>query len=79
MATLEKHYVFYLNNEQKLLSEYNGLYLVIPDDLTVHAFKDKRDAYYFGEETYGLGHFLLQHCDYNAAHTVNSVNVRVFD
>lgn len=75
MTTLDEKYCFYVDNEDKLLSQFGGKYLVIADDMSVHPFDKKLDAYYYGEETYGLGHFLLQHCDYNAVHTVNTVNM----
>lgn len=76
MEMTDKRYCFYLDNEARLLSEFDGKYLVIPDDLSVHPFANKLEAYYFGEENYGLGHFLLQHCNYDAVHSVNTVNMK---
>lgn len=76
-SSLDKQYCYYLANEDTLLGQYKGLYLVIAEDLSVHPFKSKLDAYYYGEENYGLGHFLLQYCDYDAVHTVNTVNMRM--
>ena len=46
----DKRYSFYIANEDKFLNLYNGKYLVIADDMSVHPFEDKIDAYYYGEE-----------------------------
>lgn len=77
MLALEKQYNFYLENESELLGKYENKYLVIAEDLSIYPFDNKKDAYYYGASRFGLGHFLLQHCNYDDAHTVHTVNFRV--
>lgn len=71
---LEKQYDFYVSHEDELLAKYNGMHLVISDDLCVMAFVKPQDAFAYGEEHYGLGHFLLQKCTPGVLQVVNSVN-----
>jgi len=77
MDALDKIYCFYVENEDKLLKQFGGKYLVIANDMTVHPFEKKMDAYYYGEENYGLGNFMLQLCDYENFHTVHTVNMKL--
>lgn len=77
MIALEKQYDYYMEHEKELLEKYEGLYLVISDGLDISAFKSKKEAYTYGADTYGLGNFLLQFCDYETAHTIHSINIRL--
>lgn len=79
METMDKLYCFYVENEDKLLKQFNGKYLVIDSSMSVHPFDKKMDAYYYGAEQFGLGNFMLQHCDYEDFHTVHTVNMRFSD
>lgn len=77
MIALEKQYNYYMEHETELLEKFGGQYLVISDALEVSAFASKKEAYMYGADTYGLGNFLLQFCDYETAHTVHSINIRL--
>ena len=44
------------------MEDYLGQVLVISDNLDVHAFSTMAEAYTFGAQTYGLGHFMIQQC-----------------
>ncbi len=62
MNNIEKQLQYYKSNEQLLLKEYEGTFVVISDDLKVDAFGTMKEAYDFGCEHYGLGNFLLKEC-----------------
>lgn len=48
------------DNKQVLNQKYNGLYVVISDQLEESSFNTLDEAYVFGVNNYGLGNFLLQ-------------------
>lgn len=71
MATLQEMFQFYLDNQNELVKQYDGKYLVIKDNAVVGVYDNESDAYFESEEKYGLGNFLLQKCsegdkDYSA-------------
>ena len=47
-------------NKQILNHKYNGLYVVISNQLEEHSFSSLDEAYVFGVNNLGLGNFLLQ-------------------
>jgi len=53
---------YYLRNQDQLLKEYNGKYLVITKDGVAGAFDTEAGAYYDAKEKYGLGQFIVQLC-----------------
>lgn len=71
---LEKQYDFYVSHEGELLEKYNGMHLVISDNLQVMAFLKPQDAFDYGEAHFGLGNFLLQRCSPGVLQAVNTVN-----
>lgn len=77
MLALEKQYNYYMEHEEELLKKYENQYLVVSEDFVVTAFTSKQEAYYFGAEKYGLGHFLLQFCNYDEVRLVHTVNFKV--
>ena len=70
MANLQSLFDYYLQNQQQLVGQYNGKYLVIKDNSVVGVYDNEQDAYFDSEEKYGLGNFLIQLCtEGNAAYT----------
>lgn len=62
MTTLEELFNWYLSNQDELVKQYNGKYLVIKDNQVVDAYDDENTAYFEAEAKYGLGNFILQLC-----------------
>lgn len=70
MATLQEMFQFYLDNQNELVKQYDGKYLVIKDNAVVGAYNTESEAYFESEEKYGLGNFLIQLCtEGNSAYT----------
>lgn len=59
---IKKLFQYYLDNQNRLVEEYNGKYLVITDQGVVSSWDTESEAYYVGKETYGLGNFIVQLC-----------------
>ena len=66
MCALQKQYDYYHRNMSALMEDYEGKFLVISENLDVHAFNTISEAYSFGAKNYGLGNFLLQECTQEA-------------
>ena len=49
------------NNKTVLIDKYDGLYVVISEQLEETPFSSLDEAYMYGVNTMGLGNFLLQH------------------
>lgn len=62
MDNLEKQKQFFEDNLSKILEEYTGKVIVIPDSLDIHPFASLEEGYKFGVEHYGYGNFLLKDC-----------------
>lgn len=62
MDNLEKQKLFFVENRSKILEEYAGKVIVIPDTLEIHPFASLEEGYKFGVEHYGYGNFLLKDC-----------------
>lgn len=62
MATLQEMFQFYLDNQNELVKQYDGKYLVIKDNAVVGVYNTEAEAYFESEEKYGLGNFLIQLC-----------------
>lgn len=72
MTTLEELFNWYLSNQDELVKQYNGKYLVIKDNQVVDAYDDENTAYFEAEAKYGLGNFILQLCTPGKdAYTIN--------
>lgn len=70
MATLQEMFQFYLDNQNELVKQYDGKYLVIKDNAVVGVYNTEAEAYFESEEKYGLGNFLIQLCtEGNEAYT----------
>lgn len=53
---------WYLKNQEALVSEYSGMFLVIFDNSVGGAFSDEDEAIMFGVNNFGLGNFIVQKC-----------------
>lgn len=62
MGELEEEFEYYLSNQDDLVKEYNGKYLVIRDHEVVGVYDSELDAYKDASEKYEMGTFLIQHC-----------------
>lgn len=59
---LEKEFQFYLDNQQKLLQDYNGKYIVIIGSEVKGAYNSEIEAFSESKKKYELGTFLIQKC-----------------
>jgi hypothetical protein len=59
---LEKEFKYYLDNQEKLVKEYLGKFLVIKDSSIVGVYDSELDAYQTSVKDYELGTFLIQEC-----------------
>ena len=72
MADLDKLFEWYLANQENLVDQYNGKYLVIKDNAVVDAYDSEDDAFFQASEKYGLGNFIVQLCTPGQeAYTIN--------
>ena len=62
-SPLEKEFVFYLENQSRLLPSYAGKYLLIRDESVLGAYPSEMDAIKAGAERFPLGTFLVQRCE----------------
>ena len=59
---LIQNFYYYLANQDELVKQYNGKYLVISDKKVVYSSPDDADAFNKGMEIAGLGNFIMQLC-----------------
>ena len=62
MRALAKQIQFFENEQESLIQQYEGLYIIISPSLEVSPFPNIQDAYRFGVREYGLGNFLMKDC-----------------
>lgn len=60
---LEKEFKYYLANEDELLRQYKGKYIVIKDTKVIGAFDSEMEAIRETSEKHELGTFLVQKCE----------------
>ena len=71
---LRKLFEYYLRNQQSLVKQYNGKYLVIKDDAVVADFDNEQEALFYAKNHFEPGTFIVQRCtpgeeDYTQAYT----------
>ena len=59
---IKELFQYYIDNQNRLVQEYNGKYLVITAQGVGAAFDTEPQAYYAGKASYGLGNFIVQLC-----------------
>lgn len=62
MNSIEKNFAWYLKNQDALVKEYEGKYLVINDEQVAGAFDHELEAYEYGSSKFEAGTFLIQPC-----------------
>ena len=70
---IDKQIDYVKNNKASLNEKYDGLYVVISEQLEEIPFNSLNEAYLFGVEKLGLGNFLLQQFSKqnNQVHIIN--------
>jgi len=59
---LKDEFQFYLDNQNELLKQYKGSFVVIVGDKVVGAYRSFKDAVLRSAKKYALGTFLVQEC-----------------
>jgi hypothetical protein len=59
---LEKEFKYYLDNQDDLVKNYNGKFIVIKDEKVIGVYDSHSEAYNESLLTEKLGTFLIQHC-----------------
>ena len=60
---LEKEFNYYLENQDELVKNYNGKFIVIKDLKIIGAYNSELEAVQKTVEKYELGTFLVQKCE----------------
>lgn len=60
LKMLEKEFKYYLDNQEELLKEYKGHYIVIKGEEVLGAFTNELDALSVTRKDHELGTFLIQ-------------------
>lgn len=64
MDTVRKLFEHYKSQQNELVKEYNGKYIVLTKDGVQGAYDSEAEGYYTAVEKFGLGNFILQLCTY---------------
>ncbi|MHB8860275.1 MAG: hypothetical protein ACYC48_00880 [Minisyncoccota bacterium] len=59
---LKKDFEFFKMNQDKLVAEHEGKYVVISEESVVGVYDSELDAYHEAQKEHALGTFLIQHC-----------------
>jgi hypothetical protein len=59
---LEKEFKYYLANQDELVKQYNGKFIVIVDEQVTGAYDSNVQAYTEASKKYPAGSFLIQKC-----------------
>ncbi|MEW5844562.1 MAG: hypothetical protein AB1775_15005 [Bacteroidota bacterium] len=59
---LEKEFKFYLKNQEFLVKQYNGKFLVIKGEAVIGVFDTEIEAYIETSKRHKVGTFLIQFC-----------------
>ena len=59
---IEALFKYYLENQNALVKQYEGKYLIITKDGVMGAFNTLRDGYDMALHRFGKGNFMLQLC-----------------
>lgn len=74
---LEKEFKYYLDNQEKLVKEYEGKHLVIVGKEVVGIFNSDEEAFFESEKKYKSGTFLIQFCELGDSSYTQSFHSRV--
>jgi len=59
---IERLFNWYRSNQDELVKQYNGKYIVITEDGVKGAFDTDTDGYDYAVKAFGRGNFMLQKC-----------------
>ncbi len=62
MASLEKEFNYFLDNQDMLVEKYNGKFIVIKDCHVLGAYQSDMEAIMETKKMYELGTFLVRYC-----------------
>ena len=63
VKTLEKEFTYYLDNQDELVKEYNGKFIVIHSSKVIGAYESELEAIKEASKKYKPGTFLVQKCE----------------
>lgn len=63
ISNLEQDFQYFISNQDNLVAEYEGKFIVIVDDKVVGSYESKEEAYVSAKNKFGLGRFLIQRCE----------------
>ncbi len=59
---LKKDFEFFKKNQDALVTEHEGKYVVINNETVVGVYNSELEAYHEAQKKYALGTFIIQHC-----------------
>lgn len=59
---LKKEFEFFKRNQDKLVTEHNGKYVVISGESVIGVYDSELEAYHETQKEHILGTFIIQHC-----------------
>lgn len=62
-GSLEKEFNYYLSNQNELVKQYNGKFIVIKDQKIIGAYVSEIEAIETTSQKHELGTFLVQKCE----------------
>ncbi|GBE04938.1 hypothetical protein BMS3Abin10_00557 [bacterium BMS3Abin10] len=63
MTNLEKEFQYYIDNQEELVREYNGKFIVIKGQEIIGAYDSEMEAIEKTSKDHELGTFLVQKCE----------------
>jgi hypothetical protein len=60
--SLEKEFEYYTKNQDELVKQYNGKFIVIKNEQILGAYDSQIEAYEETTKKHEVGTFLIQHC-----------------
>lgn len=76
-SSLNKELEYYIENQNELVKNYNGKYIVIKDQKVIGVYDTEIEAYFTTKKEFELGTFLIQHCTPGKESYTQSFNSRV--
>lgn len=75
---LKKEFQFYLDNQNELVKEYNGKFIVIKNRAVNGAYDNELEAIEKTSKEHGLGTFLVQKCESGSESYTQRFHSRVY-
>jgi hypothetical protein len=74
---LDKEFKYYTDNQEELVKNYNGKFLVIKDKKIEGAYNSQLEAYTEAKKKFEVGTFLIQRCSSGSINYTHSFHSRV--